>query len=253
MRSPTVEILGVRVNPLTVGELHDRLACLIDGHAHAQVLHVNVHGLNLAADNPWLRDFFNQAEIVFCDGAGVMLGARLLGQHIPERITYADWMWQLGEFAAQRGFTFYFLGASPGVAQAAAERMRARFPQLNIVGVRDGYFHKQAGHPDNEAVLADINGARPNILILGLGMPLQEQWLRDNWERIDADVALTGGAVFDYLSGNLQRAQTWMTANGLEWLGRLAIEPGRLWRRYVVGNPVFLARVLKQRLISSSR
>ncbi len=251
MHSPTIEILGVRVNPLTVGELHDRLAHLIDGHAHAQVLHVNVHGLNLAVGNPWLRDFFNRAEIIICDGAGVMLGARLLGQHIPERITYADWMWQLGEFAEQHGFSFYFLGAKPGVAQAAAERMLARFPQLKIVGVRDGYFDKQAGHADNEAVLAHINTAKPNILIIGLGMPLQEQWLRDNWDRIDANIALTGGAVFDYISGELQRAPSWMTDHGLEWLGRLAIEPGRLWQRYIVGNPVFLARVLKQRLFPS--
>jgi len=248
MRPPPINILGVQVHPLTVDQLHEELAQLIETDSHAEVLHVNVHGMNLSADNPWLRDYLNQAEIVFCDGAGIILGARILGQHIPERITYADWMWQLAEFAAARGYSFYFLGAKPGIAQTAADRMIARFPELKIVGVRDGYFNKDNGHPDNEAVLADINAARPNILIVGMGMPMQERWLLDNWSRIDANIALTGGAVFDYISGDLKRAPAWMTNNGLEWLGRLLIEPRRLWQRYIVGNPVFLARVIRERL-----
>lgn len=248
MRPPPINILGVQVHPLTVDQLHEELAQLIETDAHAEVLHVNVHGMNLSADNPWLRDYLNQAEIVFCDGAGIILGARILGQHIPERITYADWMWQLAEFAAARGYSFYFLGAKPGIAQTAADRMIAHFPELKIAGVRDGYFNKDNGHPDNEAVLADINAARPNILIVGMGMPMQERWLLDNWSRIDANIALTGGAVFDYISGDLKRAPTWMTDNGLEWLGRLLIEPRRLWQRYIVGNPVFLARVIRERL-----
>ena len=248
MRPPPINILGVQVHPLTVDQLHEELAQLIETDAHAEVLHVNVHGMNLSADNPWLRDYLNQAEIVFCDGAGIILGARILGQHIPERITYADWMWQLAEFAAARGYSFYFLGAKPGIAQTAADRMIERFPELKIAGVRDGYFNKDNGHPDNEAVLADINAARPNILIVGMGMPMQERWLLDNWSRIDANIALTGGAVFDYISGDLKRAPAWMTNNGLEWLGRLLIEPRRLWQRYIVGNPVFLARVIRERL-----
>lgn len=248
MRPASIRILGVQVHPFTVDQLHEELGRLIDAGAHAEVLHVNVHGLNLAAENSWMRSYLNQAEIVFCDGAGVILGARLLGEHIPERITYADWMWQLAEFASSRGYSLYFLGAKPGVAQAAADRMVARFPDLRIAGIRNGYFEKNDGHPDNEAVLRDINHTRPNILVVGMGMPLQEQWLRDNWARIDANIALTGGAVFDYISGELQRAPTWMTNNGLEWLGRLLIEPNRLWHRYVVGNPVFLARVIRERL-----
>lgn len=248
MRPPPINILGVQAHPLTVDQLHKELAQMVETNAHAEVLNVNVHCLNLAADNPWLRDYLNQAEIVFCDGAGIMLGARILGQHIPERITYADWMWQLAEFAAARGYSFYFLGAKPGIARTAADRMIARFPDLKIAGVRDGYFNKDNGHPDNEAVLADINAVRPNILIVGMGMPMQERWLLDNWSRIDANIALTGGAVFDYISGDLKRAPAWMTNNGLEWLGRLLIEPRRLWQRYIVGNPVFLARVIRERL-----
>lgn len=246
--SPTIEILGVRVNVLTVPGLHEQLAELIETGSHAQVLHVNVHGLNLSVEQPWLRDLYNRAEIVFCDGAGVILGARLLGHQIPERITYADWMWQLSAFAAECGYSLFFLGAKPGVAQAAADHLLTRFPNLKIAGVQDGYFEKSFGHPENEAVVQCINEARPNILVVGMGMPLQEQWLRDNWKGIDANIALTGGAVFDYISGELKRAPRWMTDNGLEWAGRLIIEPQRLWKRYIIGNPKFFYRVLQERL-----
>jgi N-acetylglucosaminyldiphosphoundecaprenol N-acetyl-beta-D-mannosaminyltransferase len=163
-------------------------------------------------------------------------------------MTWADFAWQLTEFAEPRGFTFFFLGARPGVADKAAANLKARYPDLRIVGTHHGYFDKTPGSVENEAVIEQINAVKPNILIVGFGMPLQERWLMENWDRIDANVALTGGAVFDYVSGELQRAPRWMTDNGLEWLGRLLIEPRRLWKRYLIGNPLFIWRVLKQRL-----
>jgi len=245
---PQIQILGVRVHALTVDQLHEQIAALVDRRAHALVLNVNVHAMNLTFDNPWLRELFNRAEIVFCDGAGIGLGARLLGYRLPRRITYADWIWQLADFAAHRGFTLFLLGARPGVAKDAAARLQGRFPALRIVGVHHGYFDKSPGSPDNESVVQEINALRPNILIVGFGMPLQERWLLENWEHIEANVALTGGAAFDYTSGQLRRAPRRMTDSGFEWLGRLLIEPRRLWRRYIIGNPLFLWRVLQQRL-----
>ena len=245
---PPIKILGVSVHPLTIPQLHQQMVASIAQDAHTLALNVNVNCLNLAFEHPWLIQFLNQAEIVFCDGAGVMLGAKILGHQIPERITYADWFWQLAEFAEPHGYTFYFLGARPGTAEQAAQNLCKRFPTLKIAGVRDGYFDKTFNSKENEAVIADINACRPNILVLGMGMPLQERWLMENWDRLNVNVVLTGGAVFDYISGDLQRAPKWMTDNGLEWLGRLLIEPRRLWKRYVLGNPLFLWRVFQQRL-----
>ena len=242
-----IDIFKVQIAPLTVEELHSHIAEYVQAKQHHLTLHVNVHGLNLAYEQKWLREFLNQAALVFCDGAGVIWGAKILGRHIPQRITYADWMWQLAEFAAQKGFAFYFLGAKPGIVEQAAVRLKTNFPQLKIVGVHHGYFDKSHNSAENKAIIQQINAAQPDILIVGFGMPLQEQWLSENWEQINAHVALTGGAVFDYLSGELQRAPTWMTNNGLEWLGRLFIEPRRLWRRYIVGNPLFIWRVIKQK------
>jgi N-acetylglucosaminyldiphosphoundecaprenol N-acetyl-beta-D-mannosaminyltransferase len=244
-----VEVLGVGVDPLTVEGLHERIERLIRWRSRGLVLNANVHCLNLCYEDPELRGFLNGADVVFCDGAGVMLAARLLGGRIPERITYADWAWQLASFAEAQGFSVYLLGARPGVAEEAARRLEARYPDLKIIGVRHGFFDHDTHSPENEAIVEEINGARPDILLVGLGMPLQEHWLMKNRDRLNAGVALTGGAVFDYVSGKVRRGPCVLTDNGFEWLARLYQEPRRLWRRYLLGNPLFLLRVLRQRLV----
>jgi N-acetylglucosaminyldiphosphoundecaprenol N-acetyl-beta-D-mannosaminyltransferase len=241
-------VLGVGVDPVTVEELHEEVGHLIWAGERGLVLNANTHCLNLCYEDTELRGFLNGADVVFCDGAGVMLAARLLGGRIPERITYADWVWRLAAFAETQGFSMYLLGARPGVAEEAARRLKARYPDLEIVGVRHGFFDHAAGSPENEVVVREINDARPDILLVGLGMPLQEYWLMENRARLQAGVALTGGAVFDYVSGGLRRGPRVLTDNGFEWLARLLVEPRRLWRRYLIGNPLFLLRVLGQRL-----
>jgi N-acetylglucosaminyldiphosphoundecaprenol N-acetyl-beta-D-mannosaminyltransferase len=244
-----VNVLGVGVDPLSIPELHARILDIVRERGHALVLHVNAHALNLCYRDPALRSFFNTASLVFCDGVGVMLAARILGKRLPERITYADWSWQLANFAERENLSLFLLGARPGVAERAAARLLVQHPDLKIVGIHHGYFNRAIGAPENEAVLTKINAARPDMLLLGFGMPVQERWLMKNWNRIDARIALTGGAAFDYISGELRRGPRLLTDNGFEWLARLLIEPRRLWRRYVIGNPLFLLRVLKQRLI----
>jgi len=251
--SSRVDVLGVGVDPITVEELHAEIKRLVVSGKRGTVLNVNANCLNLLYGAPGLREFFRGADVVFCDGWGVMLAARLLGGRIPVRITYADWAWRLAAFAEAEGLSLFLLGARPGVAQMAARRLRARHPNLDIPGTRHGYFDHASGSRGNEAVLRAINAAKPDILIVGLGMPLQERWLMENRHRIDAGVALTGGAVFDYVSGGLRRGPRLLTGNGFEWLARLLVEPRRLWRRYLLGNPIFLLRVLGRRLGKGQR
>ncbi len=243
-----VSVLGVRVDPVTASELLGVVEQTVSEQRKAIVGNVNVLAANLAHDLEWFRVFLNGCDTVFCDGYGIQCGARLLGHHIPERITYAEWAWQLAAFAESNGFTIFLLGGRHGVAEKAAARLQAAYPALKVVGTHHGYFDKGPDGPENNAVVESINATRPNVLIVGFGMPMQERWLLENWGRLDANVALTGGAVFDYVSGGLRRGPRWMTDHGLEWLARLLIEPRRLWKRYLIGNPLFAWRILKQRL-----
>lgn len=245
---PSVHVLGVRIHAVTVSDLLRLIAETIDTNQRALVLHVNAHGMNLAYQRPWLVDVLNEADLVYCDGEGVVKGARLLGQSLPGRLTLADWLWTLAEFAAQRGYSLFLLGAREGVAAKAAERLCERFADLHIAGAHHGYFDKTPGSAENQAVLDRIRQCRPDIVIVGFGMPIQEQWLHENWPQLDTHIAISAGAIFDFASGELKRAPAWMNDHGLEWLGRLLVEPGRLWQRYLVGNPLFLARVMRERL-----
>ncbi|MBA2711935.1 MAG: WecB/TagA/CpsF family glycosyltransferase, partial [Rubrobacteraceae bacterium] len=126
-----VNVLGVGVDPITVEELHIEIERLAKSGERGTVLNVNANCLNLLYGSDALREFFGAADVVFCDGSGVMLAARLLGRRIPERITYADWAWRLAAFAEKEGLSLFLLGAEPGVAQRAARRLLARHPDLH--------------------------------------------------------------------------------------------------------------------------
>jgi N-acetylglucosaminyldiphosphoundecaprenol N-acetyl-beta-D-mannosaminyltransferase len=241
------ELLGIRFLGQGKQALLPALAEKIDRREKTIVLSGNVHGFNLAYEQPWLRDFYNRADFIRIDGAGLRLGARLLGQKLPARVTLADFIWDLATYAEPRGYRLFFLGAAPGIARAAADRLQERYPALQIVGIQHGFFTKTAGHPENETVLNQIAASRPDVLFVGMGMPLQERWLCENWERLAATVILSAGALFDYTAGHLQRPPAIFTRTGFEWLGRLLIEPERLWRRYLVGNPLFIWRIVRQR------
>ncbi len=249
LRQDAICLLDVRVDSLSLQELFDAILCTVQEHRKAVISSINIHGMNLAYELSWLHDFYNDSERIICDGHGIVLAAHLLGKEMKPRITYADMMWHLAEFSEADQLSAYFLGGKPGVAEKAAIRLKEKYPRLQIVGTHHGYFDKSPQSAENRAIIADINNHKPNILVLGFGMPLQEHWLVDNWNNIDANVVLTGGSVFDYVAGSTRRAPRWMTDHGFEWLGRLIIEPRRLWKRYIIGNPLFFWRLFMHEVI----
>lgn len=243
-----VNLLGVQVDTLRLKDVLARISTTIDARQRALILHVNITALRIAYENFWLRQIFNQADLVFCDGMGVQLGARMLGRTIPERFTLADWIWSLAEIAQERSYSCFFLGNPPGVAQRAAQCLQARWPRLSIVGYQDGFFDHRQDSPDNQAVLSRIKTAHPDILLVGFGMPRQERWLSENWPSLpEVHVAISCGALFEYLSGDLKRGPSWMTDHYLEWLARLIISPRRYIWRYGRDNTLFLWRILRQK------
>lgn len=241
------QILGVTIASINKSGLHNKICEFIIGNQRSIVSNVNIQALNIAFENKWFRDYLNRSDIVFCDGFGVIVAGRILGIKIPERITYADWTWALAELCEKNNFSLYFLGGEENVADQAAQNLRKRFPFLNIISTHHGYFDKTIDRPENEAIMHAINEAKPDILLVGFGMPLQEKWIIENFERLDVKVVMPVGAAFDYVSGTVPRAPRWMTDHGLEWLGRLIIEPRRLWKRYIIGIPVFFWRVFLQK------
>lgn len=241
------DILGVRLHKLTVEQLLNLVAERAALDAKTVIANVNVHALNLAYRLPWYRQFLNQADVVFCDGFGVLLGARVLGYPVraEHRMTCPDWIEDLARTCARHNLSLFLLAGRPGVAEAAATKLQAAAPGLRVAS-HHGFFEKTG--PGNDAVVARINEFRPHVLYVGMGMPVQERWIADNMSRVDARVFLPLGACLDFYAGYVPRAPQWMTDHGLEWLGRLCVEPRRLWRRYLVGNPLFLWRVVRQRL-----
>jgi N-acetylglucosaminyldiphosphoundecaprenol N-acetyl-beta-D-mannosaminyltransferase len=208
------------------------------------VMYVNAHVLNQSKDLPALRRALRRADLVYCDGYGVRLAARAMKLEVPHRMTGADWVWGLATLCEVAGRSIYLLGSEPPVAQEAAARLRRCYPRLEIAGSHHGFFDLDSPH--NERVLEDINARSPDIVLVGMGTPKQELWVDRYADRLDVDVLWTVGALFDYVSGRTPRAPRWLSDNGLEWIFRLGIEPQRMWRRYLLGNPAFLSRVVSE-------
>ena len=240
-------ILGIRVDLISLDELIQYILIIVQDQKKAIIANVNVHGINIAFDFGWYKNFINQSQVVFCDGYGVKWAANFLNGKVLQRLTPPDWFGRLADECAEQGISMFFLGTRQDVVEKAASVLKEKYPQLKIAGVHHGFFNKDPMSSENKDVLDRINLLHPNILVVGFGMPVQEKWILDNWGQLQVNVVISVGAFFDYLAGVVVRAPHWMTDNGLEWLGRLIIEPGRLWRRYILGNPLFLWRVLLQK------
>ncbi len=209
-----------------------------------RVMYVNAHVVNQSRTTPQLGEALRRADLVYCDGYGVRLAARFLKHPIPYRMTGADWIWGLATLCELSGLPLYLLGSEPPVAREAAARLRRWYPRLDVVGAHHGFFELDSPH--NERVIEDINAYGPAIVLVGMGTPKQELWVDRYADRLDGAVVWTVGALFDIVSGHTPRAPRWLADNGFEWIFRLAIEPQRMWRRYLLGNPIFLTRVASE-------
>jgi N-acetylglucosaminyldiphosphoundecaprenol N-acetyl-beta-D-mannosaminyltransferase len=187
-----------------------------------------------------LRAAYANAALVLADGMPVVAASRLLGRPLPCRVAGSDLAPALFDAAAEYGgLRIYLLGAGPGVAARAAERIRSGWPSVEVAGTYSPPlgFEQIAG--ENERILARIAAARPEVLLVGLGAPKQEHWVDRHREAICAPVTLCVGAAIDFLAGERKRAPRWMRSSGLEWLHRVASEPRRLLARYARGAWVF--------------
>ncbi len=239
MNRARARLLGVEIDPLDRAALLAEVASLLHRGQASTIAYANVHVLNTALGDEGLRRFLADADVVYADGIGVVYGAALTGQRLPERMTGADWIWDFAALASGRWRVFW-LGGEPGVSEAAAARLRETHPALQIE--TDHGFHE-----DVPALIARINAFAPQVLLVGMGTPLQERWVARWRSELAAPVVWVVGATHDVISGRVSRGPQWLHQRQ-EWLARLWVEPGRLWRRYLLGNSAFFLRVLGQRL-----
>jgi exopolysaccharide biosynthesis WecB/TagA/CpsF family protein len=226
--------------PVVDATTHDTVQALLDSAAR-QVFFVNAHCLNLRATTPEYAAALARADVILPDGIGVELAAKMTGHGLPENLNGTDFVPCLLADAARRGLSVFLVGGRPGTAQAAAARLSADIPGLRIAGTLNGFDDAR----NEAAAVAQINASGADILLVAMGVPMQELWLDRNLPQLKTRLNLGVGALFDFLAGNVRRAPAPVRRARAEWLWRLAMEPRRMARRYLIGNVTFLARAAR--------
>jgi N-acetylglucosaminyldiphosphoundecaprenol N-acetyl-beta-D-mannosaminyltransferase len=242
---PRVDVLGVHVNVLdlpTAVDVVDDWIREVDQH---YVCVTGVHGVMECQRDEELREVHNHSGLTTPDGMPMVWAGRRAGIPGGTRVYGPDLMLAVLQRAAQRGWRSYFYGGGAGVADRLAARLRERIPGLQVVGTWTPPFRPLTQEED-DAVVADINARRPDIVWVGLSTPKQERWMAQHEGRLHAPVLIGVGAAFDLHAGLLRQAPRWMQDAGLEWAFRLGVEPRRLWRRYLTNNPRFVLRILRR-------
>ncbi|MGY6586768.1 MAG: WecB/TagA/CpsF family glycosyltransferase [Wenzhouxiangella sp.] len=240
----------VRVHPLSMTETLDALEKrLADGSREPlHLCFVNPDCVNQARRNAAYRRTLNQADLVVPDGIGMRLAGRLLGHGFRQNVNGTDLFPRLIQRLGNTGHRLYLLGGRPGIAEATAEWARQACPTLAIAGHHHGFF----ASTEEAQIIADIRASQADVLLLGLGAPRQELWIAENARACGVKVAMGVGGLFDFYAGRIPRAPQWLRELGLEWTWRLYQEPGRMWRRYLIGNLSFLIAVAMQRWVGSA-
>lgn len=244
----SIEILNGRFAPVTLVETVDLVSDRIKAGERGYLCTVNVAILMMMRQDPRLQRFVDNAAMVVADGQPLIWGSRMLGRKLPERVAGVELVERLCERAAREGFGVYLLGGKREVVEKVAARFTAQFPGLKLSGVEDGYFKDDESRARADAVAR--SGAK--ILIAAMGVPRQELFIEEHWDHLGVPFAIGVGGSFDVLAGLRARAPALIQRIGMEWLFRLAQEPGRLWKRYLVTNAQFLYLMSREVLVRSS-
>ncbi|MGI8773554.1 MAG: WecB/TagA/CpsF family glycosyltransferase [Actinomycetota bacterium] len=244
------DVLGVTIDAMTPQSAIAFVRERITLRQKATVIFCTVSSVLTARKDPLVKRAFDEAALINPDGMPLVWLGRRSGCDV-QRVYGPDFMLDL--IAATGGtYRHYFYGGLPGVATETAVKLKMRFPELTVVGSRSPALGLDPVSPDPEDI-AQINAAKPDIVWVGLGHPKQELWIHHNQHKIDAPVLAAVGAAFDFHAGRIKEAPGWMKRNGLQWIHRLFSDPRRLWRRYLVGNPTFVALLIKERLSDMRR
>lgn len=235
-----VDVLGLPIRPLRTEGLIELLIGRALSGAATTVCYANAHTANLACRDRRFRETLAGCDLLYADGASLVWASRWSESCLPERMTAADYFERFARRCEEEGLSLYLLGGRPGAAEAAAAKLRETMPDLKVVGTHHGFF----APAESTRVVAEINEAGPDVLAVGLSSPRQEYWVSENRDALKAPIRWCVGALYDYLARLERRAPAWLCRMGGEWLFRLLVDPVGKWRRYVIGNPLFVWHTL---------
>jgi len=238
-------VLGVGVSALNLETAVQRVVRALEQKAKGYICVTGVHGVSEAQKDSSFRQILNQAFLNTPDGMPMVWIGHLQGFADMGRVYGPDLMLRVAEVSATRGFTHFFYGGAPGVAEDLRRRLESRFPGLKIVGTFSPPFRPLTVAEADE-LRSLVGRLKPDILWVGLSTPKQEKFMAQYWPELDATLLIGVGAAFDFHSGRVRQAPRWMQRSGLEWLFRLGCEPRRLWKRYLKNNPLFVLRAFGQ-------
>lgn len=238
-----VTILGIPINNLTMTEAVEAIMKRLDEDGPSQVCFVNADCANIAYRHQEYHAVLRKADLTLADGIGLKLAGKLLAQEIKQNVNGTDLFPRLCEALSGTGYGMFLLGARPGVADKVRDWVAEHYPGVIVSGCHHGYFSSEE---ENE-VIQQIANSGAAILLVAFGAPRQDLWISQHLAETGVKVALGVGGLFDFYSGRIPRAPLWMREMGMEWLYRFIQEPGRLWKRYFVGNAIFLWRVMKEK------
>jgi len=205
------------------------------------VAFLNAHCINVAVNDPTYRWAINRASTVLPDGSGLQLAARMRGERFVENLNGTDLFPHIMQRATTQGLQVFLFGSQPGIAEKAAEKAKSLVPGLQVAGTRNGFFTKS----EETQIIDEINASGAEVLLVAMGVPRQDIWIARNRHRLNARIVFGVGAQFDFWSGRVSRAPSLLRKAGLEWVWRLAVEPKRMFKRYILGNPAFIARAAR--------
>ena len=246
MKNNLINILGVNVSNLTLKEAFTIIEkCVTNDFRDACTLFfVNTHTLNMSFICSSYRRVLNDSTWVFGDGTGVRWAAKLQGIKIKANLNGTDFFPYFFEKTSNRGHRYFLLGADEETIKRAAEEAKRLFPGWILAGFHHGYILDK---PTTE-IVKDINSARVDLLLVGMGNPLQEKFISEHKELLEVKVIAGTGGLFDYWGGNITRAPSWLRKLGFEWV-YLMLQQRKRVRRYLIGNPLFLFRIFRERFL----
>ncbi len=233
---PIRAILNVPIRAIELKKIPDVIESLIEHGYQETFYYVNAHCLNISVKNSQYRHILNKASLVYSGGLGPVLASKLLNQPLPERTPTPDFIDKVFSTAQKRNWSIYLLGTKQASLKLAIQKIKTKFPKLEICGYHHGYFNEA----ENRKIINEINELKPTLVIVGMGTPKQETWMDENSGKLNVKAIWAVGALFDVISGALPRAPICLQKAGLEWFFRLCQEPQRLWARYLIGNAMFL-------------